>query len=91
MAPFRESQLTRLFQDYFVGEGVASMIVNVNPLAAEFDETSQVLKMSSLAQDVVIESRTDTGRSGAPRSSRRRRLSRSSRSRWRKCARRRRS
>jgi hypothetical protein len=65
MAPFRESQLTRLFQDYFVGEGVASMIVNVNPLAAEFDETSQVLKMSSLAQDVVIESRTDTGRGGA--------------------------
>jgi kinesin family protein 20 len=65
MPPFRESQLTRLFQDYFVGDGVASMIVNINPLASEFDETSQVLKVSALAQDVVIESRTDTGRAAA--------------------------
>lgn len=65
LPPFRESQLTRLFQDYFVGDGVASMIVNINPLASEFDETSQVLKVSALAQDVVIESRTDTGRSAA--------------------------
>ena len=39
MVPFRDSRLTHLFKNYFDGEGKVRMIVCVNPLAEEYDET----------------------------------------------------
>jgi len=50
--PFRESKLTRLFQNYFMGRGKAAMIVNVNQLASMFDETMHVFKFSAIASKV---------------------------------------
>ncbi|KAF8761324.1 Kinesin protein [Rhizoctonia solani] len=40
VVPFRHSKLTELFMDFFVGEGRAVMIVNVNPYDTGFDENS---------------------------------------------------
>ena len=42
--PFRESQLTRLFQDYLTGYGRTVMLANVSAQAADFDETAHALK-----------------------------------------------
>ncbi|KAG8706562.1 hypothetical protein FRC09_002349 [Ceratobasidium sp. 395] len=53
LVPFRHSKLTELFQDFFVGEGRAVMIVNVNPYDTGFDENSHVMKFSALARDVA--------------------------------------
>jgi len=50
--PFRESKLTRLFQNNFNGRGKAAMIVNVNQLSSMFDETMQVFKFSAIASKV---------------------------------------
>lgn len=51
--PFRESKLTRLFQSFFLGKGLASMVVNVNQCASMFDETMHVLKFSAIAKQVT--------------------------------------
>ncbi|KAJ8320609.1 hypothetical protein KUTeg_002196 [Tegillarca granosa] len=48
--PFRDSKLTRLFQNFFSGKGKAVMIVNVNQLASMFDETLHVFKFSAIAK-----------------------------------------
>ena len=61
--PFRESKLTRLFQNYFVGsgkgkslrQGKITMFVNVSNNASVFDETIHVLKFSALTSKVHIE------------------------------------
>ncbi|QRW05771.1 kinesin motor domain protein [Ceratobasidium sp. AG-Ba] len=53
LVPFRHSKMTELFQDFFVGEGRAVMIVNVNPYDTGFDENSHVMKFSALARDVA--------------------------------------
>ena len=50
--PFRESKLTRLFQNFFLGKGKASMIVNISQCASVFDETYHVLKFSAVAKQV---------------------------------------
>ena len=61
--PFRDSKMTRLFQDYFTGHGKATMIVNVNPQISDYDETLRVMKFSAMAKDIKIAtSRIDTGR-----------------------------
>ena len=39
MVPYRDSRLTHLFKNYFDGEGKVRMVVCVNPLADEYDET----------------------------------------------------
>ncbi|EED81253.1 predicted protein [Postia placenta Mad-698-R] len=52
VVPFRHSKLTEILMDYFVGEGKAVMIVNVNPYDTGFDENSHVMRFSSLARDV---------------------------------------
>ena len=52
IVPFRESKLTRLFQNFFVGRGKAAMIVNVNQCASMFDETLHVFKFSAIASQV---------------------------------------
>jgi kinesin family protein 23 len=39
MVPYRDSRLTHLFKNYFDGEGKVRMVVCVNPLGDEYDET----------------------------------------------------
>ncbi|XP_030204647.1 kinesin-like protein KIF20A isoform X1 [Gadus morhua] len=51
--PFRESKLTKLFQGFFCGKGKASMIVNINQCASNYDETLHVMKFSAVAKQVV--------------------------------------
>jgi hypothetical protein len=52
VVPFRDSQLTRLMQDYFQGSAKATLIVNINPSLADSDETLHVLKFASVAKTV---------------------------------------
>ncbi|XP_025078007.1 kinesin-like protein KIF20B isoform X3 [Pomacea canaliculata] len=52
--PFRDSRLTRLFQNFFCGRGKAAMIVNVSQCASMFDETLNVFKFSAIAKQVVL-------------------------------------
>ncbi|KZT65576.1 kinesin-domain-containing protein [Daedalea quercina L-15889] len=52
VVPFRHSKLTEVLMDYFVGEGKAVMIVNVNPYDTGFDENSHVMRFSALAREV---------------------------------------
>ena len=59
IVPFRESKLTQLFQNFFVGKGHCAgqgrviLLVNVSPAPSVFDETLQVLKFSALANQVM--------------------------------------
>lgn len=57
--PFRDSKLTRLFQNFFCGQGHVNMIVNVNQCASMFDETLHVFKFSAIAKQVVITQKPD--------------------------------
>ncbi|XP_033763361.1 LOW QUALITY PROTEIN: kinesin-like protein KIF20B [Pecten maximus] len=57
--PFRDSKLTRLFQNFFSGRGKAAMIVNVNQCASMFDETLHVFKFSAIAKQVVVIQKPD--------------------------------
>ncbi|XP_060078395.1 kinesin-like protein KIF20B [Ylistrum balloti] len=57
--PFRDSKLTRLFQNFFSGRGKAAMIVNVNQCASMFDETLHVFKFSAIAKQVVVAQKPD--------------------------------
>ena len=59
LVPFRESKLTRLFQNYLIGkggegvrQGKVTMFVNVSNNASVFDETFHVLKFSALTSKV---------------------------------------
>ena len=56
IVPFRETRLTRLFQESFVGNrsGKIVMIVNASTEADDFDETLHVLKNASLARSVCV-------------------------------------
>ncbi|KAL4246773.1 Kinesin-like protein [Abortiporus biennis] len=53
VVPFRHSKLTEILMDYFVGEGRAVMIVNVNPYDTGYDENSHVMKFAALAREVL--------------------------------------
>jgi kinesin family member 23 len=52
VVPYRNSKLTRLFQDYFTGHGKAAMIANVSPCASDFDETFQTLRFAVGAKQI---------------------------------------
>ncbi|KAI0757337.1 P-loop containing nucleoside triphosphate hydrolase protein [Daedaleopsis nitida] len=52
LVPFRHSKLTEILMDYFVGDGRAVMIVNVNPYDTGFDENVHVMKFAALAREV---------------------------------------
>ncbi|KZT61075.1 kinesin-domain-containing protein [Calocera cornea HHB12733] len=52
VVPFRHSKMTELFQDFFVGDGRAVMVVNVNPYDGGFDEIVNVMRFSALASQV---------------------------------------
>ena len=68
IVPFRESKLTQLFQNFFVGKGHCAgqgrviLLVNVSPAPGVFDETLQVLKFSALANQVMMSTRYSSSR-----------------------------
>ncbi|KAK4051981.1 hypothetical protein OIO90_004511 [Microbotryomycetes sp. JL221] len=53
IVPFRHSKLTEMFQSFFVGDGKAAMIVNVNPWDTTFDENSHVMKFAAVAKGIM--------------------------------------
>ncbi|KYR01628.1 kinesin family member 12 [Tieghemostelium lacteum] len=55
--PWRESDLTRICQEYFVGNGKAAMIVNVSPTEKDSDETLNVLRFSASAKEITTNSK----------------------------------
>ncbi|KAI0666331.1 P-loop containing nucleoside triphosphate hydrolase protein [Trametes maxima] len=62
LVPFRHSKLTEVLMDYFVGEGRAVMIVNVNPYDTGFDENVHVMKFAALAREVCTVPATNAPR-----------------------------
>eukprot|EP00057_Strongylocentrotus_purpuratus_P020465 XP_011674939.1 PREDICTED: kinesin-like protein KIF23 [Strongylocentrotus purpuratus] len=54
MVPYRTSKLTHLFKNYFDGEGKVRMVVNVNPSAKDFDETTHVMRFAEITQEVQV-------------------------------------
>ncbi|CAJ1936959.1 unnamed protein product [Cylindrotheca closterium] len=54
--PFRESKLTHLFMRHLTGSSShrTSMVVNVNPSIADFDETQHVLAYASKAKTIQL-------------------------------------
>ncbi|KAG0349294.1 hypothetical protein BG004_008032 [Podila humilis] len=55
--PYHLSKLTQLFQSNFEDRSENSQVtilVNVNPAGATFDETTQILRFSSTAKDVTL-------------------------------------
>ncbi|GAA5970434.1 hypothetical protein JCM3765_000980 [Sporobolomyces pararoseus] len=53
IVPFRHSKLTEMFQSFFIGDGKAVMIVNVNPYETGYDENTHVMKFSAVAKGVM--------------------------------------
>ncbi|KAG8787929.1 hypothetical protein FRC16_001489 [Serendipita sp. 398] len=53
IVPFRHSKITELFQDFFIGEGRAVMIININPYDTGFDENAHVMRFAALAREVT--------------------------------------
>ena len=66
VVPYRHSKLTEIFQNSFVGDGSAVMIVNVNPYDTGYDENAHVMRFSAIAQEVqtISTSKTSHGFSG---------------------------
>ncbi|CAK9301413.1 unnamed protein product [Gordionus sp. m RMFG-2023] len=55
LIPFRESKLTRLFQNYFLrANSKISMIVNISKNEGMYPETLHSLKFSALAKKIVL-------------------------------------
>jgi hypothetical protein len=52
IVPFRESKLTHFFMHHLQSGGHTSMIVNINPAPADFDETQHVLSYAVAAKVV---------------------------------------
>ncbi|XP_071450346.1 kinesin-like protein KIF20A [Hetaerina americana] len=52
--PFRESKLTRMFQNALTGNGNVAMIANVSQSQILFEETLNVLKYAAVAQEIVL-------------------------------------
>ncbi|KAG6866876.1 hypothetical protein C0991_008813 [Blastosporella zonata] len=54
VVPFRHSKLTEALMDYFIGDGKAVMIVNVNPFDTGYEENSHVMRFAALAREVYV-------------------------------------
>jgi kinesin family protein 20 len=52
IVPFRESKLTMLFQEYFMGEENITMITNINPRKEDFEESVRALNYSCIAKEI---------------------------------------
>lgn len=57
--PVRESKLTMLFQEFFMGCGEITMITNINPLIENLEESVRTLNYSNLAKDIRIEEKVE--------------------------------
>ena len=70
---YRRSCLTKLFKNYFDGDGKVLMIVCISPSQRDAEETYNVLKFSALTQEVSTkqsdEGSKPTGQSIVPSSS----------------------
>ncbi|XP_011871085.1 PREDICTED: kinesin-like protein KIF20A [Vollenhovia emeryi] len=60
VGPFRESKLTRLFQQALSGKEDLALIVNVNPLSNLYVKTQYVLNWSAIAKKIIIERKKQT-------------------------------
>jgi len=56
IVPFRESKLTHLLMDHLTGPAASrtSMVVNINPSVADFDETQHILSYATEARAIRI-------------------------------------
>ncbi|XP_022106486.1 kinesin-like protein KIF23 isoform X2 [Acanthaster planci] len=54
IVPYRDSKVTHLFKNYFDGEGKVRMVVCVNPQAADYDETTHVMRFAEVTQEVQV-------------------------------------
>jgi hypothetical protein len=65
LVPFRQTKLTRLFQELLVGEGSGRtvMIVNASASAADYDETLTTLRYGALARE-ICKTKTSAGSRG---------------------------
>uniref|UniRef100_A0A6A7G2M4 Kinesin-like protein n=1 Tax=Hirondellea gigas TaxID=1518452 RepID=A0A6A7G2M4_9CRUS len=55
MVPYRDSKITHYFKNYFDGEGKVKMVICVNPLSSDYDETLPVMKFAELASEVQVQ------------------------------------
>ncbi|GAB6031542.1 Kinesin-like protein kif20a [Chamberlinius hualienensis] len=54
VVPFRDSKLTKIFKNYLIGHGKASMLINISPCMNMIDETLHVLKFSAKAKELTL-------------------------------------
>ena len=52
VVPFRESILTKLLREYLQGEGKCSVIVNIHPAPADYEESLQALDFGTITKAV---------------------------------------
>ncbi|XP_015124972.1 kinesin-like protein KIF20A [Diachasma alloeum] len=62
IGPFRESKLTRLFQQALSGKEPLALIVNVNPLPNLYEETQNVLNFAAIAKKIIIQPKKEKRR-----------------------------
>jgi kinesin family protein 20 len=53
--PFRDSNVTRLFQDYLTGYGRTVMLTTVSGAQADFDETAHALRYAAIAREIKVQ------------------------------------
>ncbi|OAF66425.1 hypothetical protein A3Q56_05850 [Intoshia linei] len=63
IVPFRESKLTRIFQNYFQEGGSVNILVHISQNDCIFDDTLHCLKYAAVAQEVYIQSFHTNGKS----------------------------
>ena len=51
--PFRESKLTMLFQEYFLGQFSIIMITNINPRKQDYEESIRALNFSCICKEII--------------------------------------
>lgn len=59
--PFRDSKITQIFKDFFMGFGRTVMLTTASVSLDDFKETSNALRYAAIAKDIEVSSRLDTG------------------------------
>ena len=60
VVPFRQSKLTRIFQQWFQAQSRMVMLVNVSAAAQDFDEMTHALRYGAIAKNIVIRSKVQS-------------------------------
>ena len=60
IVPFRQSKLTRIFQQWFVAQSRMVMLVNVSAATSDFDEMVHALRYGAIAKNIVIRSKVQS-------------------------------